>query len=522
MVGGFGGSSVAGPSDTVNARHILTPGERGEWDIEAKAGESFIITAESTVFDPVIEIVDAQESVLAENDDVAPGDQRAQVLYRFPTAGKYKVLVKSFQSKAGGQYQFTLRRFVSVSAPPGTTVVPRTGLGPNPWFRFYATKGQPVLVTVDGTLDSELEFYAPTGEEFDVGENYTDGAQRLLVPTVDGEYYVRSTIRVYDAAPIVVTVNTAHKGAAVIGTPAARRKVARGEFDVWTFDAKAGQLIDVDLGVAGRPATIYIYGEGKTATDVNNGFGSGGWDDRMTRIAQHEKNDTSATYLVREAGTYNVAIVPLGDLTYALQIEESRAAVGEGETVHGVIARGEYAVYSFDGAPGQVVSVSAKARSFDAFLYLYSPSGVRVGMSDDANGSLDPTLDTVLDESGRYIVVVFSFGGGGSGEFELTKGSKEPKRADFGRALAGQVAAEASDVWSFEAKAGQNILINVRGTEFQPGFRVYGPDGTLIQSADGDDPLASFRLPVDGRYTVWVRGASTGGRYALWMFDVGN
>ena len=190
MGGGFGGSGVVGPNDTVSARHILTPGERGEWDIEVKDGESFIITAESTVFDPVIEIVDARESVLAENDDVAPGDQRAQVLYRFPTAGKYKVLVKSFQSKAGGQYQFTLRRFVSVNAPPGTTVVPRTGLGPNPWFRFSATKGQPVLVTIDGTLDSELEFYAPNGEEFDVNENYTDSSQRLFVPTVDGRYTV--------------------------------------------------------------------------------------------------------------------------------------------------------------------------------------------------------------------------------------------------------------------------------------------------------------------------------------------
>ena len=88
MGGGFGGSGVVGPNDTVSARHILTPGERGEWDIEVKGGESFIITAESTVFDPVIEIVGARESVLAENDDVAPGDQRAQVLYRFPHRGQ--------------------------------------------------------------------------------------------------------------------------------------------------------------------------------------------------------------------------------------------------------------------------------------------------------------------------------------------------------------------------------------------------------------------------------------------------
>ena len=38
MGGGFGGSGVVGPNDTVSARHILTPGERGEWDIEVKDG----------------------------------------------------------------------------------------------------------------------------------------------------------------------------------------------------------------------------------------------------------------------------------------------------------------------------------------------------------------------------------------------------------------------------------------------------------------------------------------------------
>ena len=103
--------------------------------------------------------------VLAQNDDVRPGDQDSLILYRFPVAGEYKVLVKGFKSVAGGQYTLTIRRFIPTDLRRGernATVLGNTHLQ---WHRFSAVAGETLVVTTrSAVFDPEPQIYAPNGE----------------------------------------------------------------------------------------------------------------------------------------------------------------------------------------------------------------------------------------------------------------------------------------------------------------------------------------------------------------------
>ena len=54
-----GRGGIVSEGDSTSYRHILTPGDRGEWALTVRAGETVIVFVTSTTFDPAAEIVDA-------------------------------------------------------------------------------------------------------------------------------------------------------------------------------------------------------------------------------------------------------------------------------------------------------------------------------------------------------------------------------------------------------------------------------------------------------------------------------
>ncbi len=61
--GSFGGGSAgrvaeAREGDPASYHHIMTPGDRGEWPLTGRAGETVLVFVTSTTFDPAAQIVD--------------------------------------------------------------------------------------------------------------------------------------------------------------------------------------------------------------------------------------------------------------------------------------------------------------------------------------------------------------------------------------------------------------------------------------------------------------------------------
>jgi len=72
------------------------------------------------------------------------------------------------------------------------------------------------------------------------------------------------------------------------------------------------------------------------------------------------------------------------------------------------------------------------------------------------------------------------------------------------------------DVWSFSARAGDIISIDVTeltaGSPLTPQLRLYGPNGTLLRSFSGaaTAQFANFVAPTNGTYLVVVGDFSSG------------
>jgi hypothetical protein len=529
FAGGAAGASSAGnPGDAnlVTARHILTPGERGEWEIEVKEGESIIATAKSEVFDPAIEIVDANEVKLAENDDVAPGVQRAQVLFRFPGPGKYKVLVKGFQAKAGGPYDISLRRFTSSALGAGDNSIARDDVPGPTWIRYQGTKGVPMVVTVEGVFGGMQTHYAPTGEEFDPATLYhPSGEQYVIVPESDGEHYISALVRGTLVGPMHAILGSARESTTTVGSTTPRRKLTEGQLDIWSFDAEAGQLLDIRLLALSRDARFFVYESGESLQDFADS-NAPAWES-LKRIGIEEKNRANMTVLVTKKGRYLFAVIPRtsAGLEYAVSLTDSTTDVPAGGAARGSLQIGSYQVWGFQGEPGQIVRLQASAEAFDSYFSVYSPSGKRIAIGDDGDSSINASVESVLAESGRYLVVLSAFGGGGSGDYTLDKTTIEPRRATVGSASQGKIVGEGGDVWVVDGRAGQTLIVNVRADGFDANVVVFGPSGDVVAESDygdGDNPLFAVRFEKPGRYTIRVMSQSGRGTYNLWIFEVGT
>ena len=65
--------------------------------------------------------------------------------------------------------------------------------------------------------------------------------------------------------------------------------------------------------------------------------------------------------------------------------------------------------WTFDGAAGQVVNVTATSDAFDTVVRLLSPDGEELAVDDDGGPGSNSSLAVVLPRAGRYRVRVTAF-----------------------------------------------------------------------------------------------------------------
>jgi Bacterial pre-peptidase C-terminal domain len=117
VLGMMGGSAIAQTADDtllLSEEGILEEGDSvlptdnslyDQYTFEGKEGQSVIVTLESDEFDSYVALIGPDTEVLAENDDIAPDAQTAQVEVTLPTDGTYTVFANGFDSTSRGQYK---------------------------------------------------------------------------------------------------------------------------------------------------------------------------------------------------------------------------------------------------------------------------------------------------------------------------------------------------------------------------------------------------------------------------------
>lgn len=190
--------------------------------------------------------------------------------------------------------------------------------------------------------------------------------------------------------------------------------------------------------------------------------------------------------------------------------------------------------HKFSARQGEHIALTLESPDFDAYLILEGPRGYFT-YNDDANGK-NSRVEATLPEDGVYKAKVTSFGAGAkTGRYSLRierlQGSAAritPVAIRVGEHRSGRLAAgdpvlqdgSYYDEYRLEGTSGQNLVLRLSSSDFDPLLSLYGPDGFYQSNddADGKNSRIDVALPTTGSYTVRVNSYESGpheGRYDL-------
>jgi hypothetical protein len=525
-----GGGGDIGMGETITSSNILSPGVRDDWGIVVRDGETLILSVASDVFDPVVELIGPEAQSLGKNDDVRPGQQNALLLVRLPKGGDHKVRVTSSNPTSGGRYSLSVRRFVATDLAIGTRATGRLGKTLTQWHRFPAEGGQTIVLSAQApSFPPQIQVYAPNGEPVTVhstGTRQNGGGRVVFRATEGGSYSTRiagaERAKFRDSYAVTAAVARVFPTAIGKANPGAHLEV--GGLDLWSFEGEAGDLI-IAQAVA-TSGEIHAQFSKLPLTDASKKARSvGGPSTPYVMLPSDPKRGGEILALLNEAGTFQVAVShPHGLATdYSLTTGRPAKPLRDDGVSTGSLTLGSAEFWTLEGKAGEIVRIEGTSGRLDTEMELYGPQGDIIVSDDDGGDARNALLTALLIDGGRYFLRVHSHGDGASGPYQIRRVPDPVRPLALGARGEGTVGAGGVEVWSFDGRAGQTVIVSTRSSDFDPKVVIYGPDASEIAS-DGDAPerpdsLLSAALPVNGRYTVWVRTDAGGGRYSLQFFE---
>jgi hypothetical protein len=526
---GAGGQRIR-QQEIFKGSNILSPGTHDDWPLKAKDKETVILAVTSAAFDPSVELIDQNGKSLGKNDDVRQGEQNALLVVRVEKGGDCHVRVTSPNATAGGQYELAVRRFAATDLALGTRATATLGKSLAHWHRFMCDANEAIVVSARAvTFAPLIEVIAPNGEpaqnELPIAQSR--GSTRAVVRAAQaGAYYARiAPAQGGDAlASYAIAVAPARAVPTVIGEVAAERSIEAGALDLWTFTAQAGDVVSVRAKAATGTMSQSIsfvppvVSTGKPRTTEDSVAA-------VVILPSDPKIPDEITAVLNQSGTYQVAVSqPLGmSARYRFSTARATKPVAIGAAANSSLNIGASQFWSFDGSPGQIVRFDASSERFDAELELYSPTGDLLAHDDDGGSGHDAKLTAQLAERGMYLLRVHSHGNGGGGPYALRQDANPTRAVTIGATAEGTLGSGVSDVWSFEGKAKQSVIVSARSADFRTKVSLFGPDAAAVASegdgGDGAISLLAVRLPVDGKYTLWLTSQSGGGAYSIQLLE---
>ncbi len=478
---------------------VIGAADTDSWTFSASAGDAIAVdisarpTDIGSGLDSIITVLDSGGAVVATNDDGQGGGLDSFATFIAPANDDYTVQVVGFGGTSEGEYLLTVNGAIttSIGGLP-SEVEPNNDLG----------SATPMSVgdRISGAID-------PSGDE-DFFSFTVDGPVTISIDldcTQDGSS-LDSTLELLDAG-----------GSSI-------------EFDDDDDDYPVDSII---LNAALPGAGTYVF--------AVRPFSGGSPDHFYTASVQltgpsgtieSEPNDTIGTATPAAIGSSASGVIdPAGDVDF----------------------------FSFAGTAGSVVRLDIDAggllqvpspSTLDSLLELFDPSGTSIAFNDDG-GSTDSDLTVTLPVDGVYTVAVSAFAGGGSAtdtyDLDITpfltivtnlpdtvesEPNDDSASATFiGTDALGSGVLEAGDAdfFSFDAQAGDVLIIDVSATTFGSSLdsiiEVFDPNGASVGTNDdgGDGSLDSFLLftaPIGGTYSVEIGAFSGTGPDAFYTVNI--
>ncbi len=404
-----------------------------------------------------------------------------------------------------------------------------------PWIRVLAPNGSTVG-SGSGLAAAQVGDVVATAA----------GTYQLLVASFDSGFDGTGTYRLtMTHTPGPITVSSGDQGGPLTNGAIHTGDIFKGDLDVWTFAANAGERIAVHIGQITdnddfRP-WIRLWAPNGASVGAASGTDAAEIGDVVAPV--------SGTYLVLVGsfdsgfdgtGTYRLTMTRTpGPIT--VSPGDEGGPLTNGATHTGEILNGDLDVWTFTANAGERIALNigqvTDNNDFRPWIRLWAPDGTSVGAAAGTDAA--EISDVVAPVTGDYAVLVASFDSGfdGTGTYRLTAmhtpGPFTVSPGDEGGPLAngamhsGEIVKGDLDIWTFTANAGERIAVHIGqitdNDDFRPWIRLWAPNGTSLGAASGTDAaeIGDVVAPVTGDYAVLVASFDSGfdgtGTYRLTM-----
>jgi hypothetical protein len=377
-------------------------------------------------------------------------------------------------------------------------------------YTFTATNGEAIQVRIGAPFRPLISLYAPNGALLQAaagpGSSSLDALISVTAATngtfrVAASSYYGNGTGLYSLnlaiAPAAFIVSPGDEGGALTNGAANAGVISRGDIDMWSFQANAGDSIGVRMGAPDYRPYFQIYGPRGALLGTGAGGGSGDRDAYLSIRATNSGTFTVVvqSYYMNNHGPYTLHLARAPG-EFVVSPGDEGGALTSGASNSGELTLGDLDMWSFTASAGEHVLVRIGAPGFRPWLQLYSPSGVLIG-SNAAEGNTDRDASVTLrtTNSGLFTVVVLGYYENASGTYTLTfartTGEFVVSGGDEGGVLANGAANPATnslgdiDLWTFTANAGDNLALRIGAPNFRPSLTVFDPSGALFGTAGG-------------------------------------
>lgn len=322
-------------------------------------------------------------------------------------------------------------------------------------------------------------------------------------------------------------------------------------FDHYTFDARAGQRIEIIMRSDAFDTYLEIGRDGETLASDDDGLGEG----VNSRLRFTAPADGAYYLIARPLFTEGAA----GAYTLSVQERPPSAPAPDptpvriGDTIEGTLDAGDpesdrgpvYDSYSFRLREGEPIWITQTSDAFDTYLQIgrQSAGGVfeELAVNDDSGGGLNSGLLFTAPETSRFVVRATAYAQA-EGPYVLSLSEPPPPTPvapiAIGQTLEGDLAdtdaetldGRRHDAWGFHVEAGQRVSIEMRSDDFDT-YLALGRDGPagFESFAEDDDGLGeglnsrlTWTFDEAGDYVIHARAFGEEGRgpYSLSLAEI--
>ncbi|MCA9895725.1 MAG: PPC domain-containing protein, partial [Anaerolineae bacterium] len=239
-------------------------GEYVNYSFYAEAGTLYIITLTSPDFDTYLELYDANDNYMAEDDDSAGSGTDSLIRFSANDSGTYVIKVRSFGMSGSGSYTLSLETVQSVSLTIGEPYVIEADANErNFTFEASADLIYDLYAISDGDDDTYMTLFGPSGEQLgyddDNGHGYNPFMRALNLPE-SGMYRLEVGSYSGDDLTSDLTIYLEESDRLFIDDePTTFVAGERADIEVVAFEVKAGETYRLTVELERND--LYIYGD---------------------------------------------------------------------------------------------------------------------------------------------------------------------------------------------------------------------------------------------------------------------